>query len=266
MDAYIVKDIVFYCNTSSKSCSAMDDRILDFYDLTFVIKGELTYIINGESYILNENDAILLKPGMLRKRIAGNEPVKYVSFNFHVFDDTKLPQKMFMKNIITHDILKIISFCSHNHISHQYRSKEKLTNILNYILLEIQNILDIESSNLHVIKIVQFINTHITEPISLDTVSKHISLSKEYTSTLFKNETGKTVTEYINERKLLLAKEMLQEGKLTLNDISENVGFENYSYFSKLFKKYYGLSPKQLIKTNNDEILPLKPQKKYFEK
>ena len=248
MDAYIVKDIVFYCNTSAKACSEMKETILDFYDLTFVIKGEMTYIINGHKYLLQENDAILLPPGTLRQRISGNTSVKYVSFNFHVFDDTKLPQKIFMKNIITHDILKIISFCSHNHISRQYRSKEKLTNILNYILLEIQNILDIESNNPHVIKIVQFINTHITEPISLDDVSKHITLSKEYTSAIFKKETGKTVTEYINERKLMLAKEMIQSQKLSLTAIAENLGFENYSYLSKLFKKHHGKSPKQFSK------------------
>ena len=265
MNAYIVKNVLFYCNTSVKFCSEMKEEGINYYDLTFVIKGELTYIINGKKYLLEENDAILLPPGTLRQRLKGKAPAKYVSFNFHTFDDTILPQKIFMKNIITYDILKIISFCSHNHISHQYRSKEKLTNILNYILLEMQNILDIESNNPHVIKIVQFINTHITEPISLDDVSRFVILSKEYTCAIFKKETGKTVTEYINERKLMLAKELIQNNAFPLTTIAENLGFENYSYFSRLFKKYYGKSPKQLSNNVPKENLFFKYEKKHFE-
>ena len=264
MDAYIVKDIVFYCNASKKACTELDNYILNFYDLTFVVKGEMTYVINDKVYTLSENDALLLPPGTNRKRYAGKEPVKYISFNFYVFDDALLPKKMFMKNIITHDILKLISFCSHNHLSHQYHSKEKLANILNCILFEIKNIQDIESSNPHVIKMVQYINTHIFEPISLDSVSKHVTLSKEYTSTIFKKETGKTVTEYINERKLMLAKELIQDNKLPLTAISENLGFENYSYFSRLFKKYYGTSPKHLMKTDSNRDFSSESKAKFF--
>ena len=73
-----------------------------------------------------------------------------------------------------------------------------------------------------------------------------MNLSKEYISYIFKKETGKTVTEYTNERKLFIAKKMILETSYPLTYISERVGYENYSYFSRLFKNKFGVSPRAL--------------------
>lgn len=248
MKSYIVKKIYHYCNVSLQNCSAIPEHIIDYYDFTFVIKGSMTYIANGETFILRENDAIMLKPGTLRQRKSGNSPIKYVSFNFIPFDEKMMIYEPFMKNIISEEIKRIISFFSLRHITSSYYSEEKLMNILNYILLELLNIIDFKSSNPHIIKIIKYINNHINEPVSLSSVSKHINLSKEYIANIFKKETGKTVCEYINERKMLLAKDMIQYHNYSLNQISESLGYENYSYFSRVFKKFFGTSPKEMEK------------------
>ena len=115
--------------------------------------------------------------------------------------------------------------------------------MLNYILLEIMNVLAYDNKNEHIKKAIKYINDNILSPISLSDVSEHIHLSKEYTASIFKKETQKTVTEYITERKMLYAKEMLQSGSFTLPEISANLGYDNYGYFSIIFKRYYGTSP-----------------------
>ena len=137
---------------------------------------------------------------------------------------------------------------SATHISDIYSTREKAMNLLNYILLELNDAVQLESNNKHIIDIIKFINEHISEPITLSTVSDRINLTKEYVSHIFKKETGKTVTDYINERKMMIAKEMLLCSKYELTDISTRLGYDNYSYFSKLFKKQFGTSPSAIRK------------------
>lgn len=248
MEAYIAKEIIHYCNISVRGCSEIEAEVIDYFDFTFVLKGSMTYIADGKKYILKENDAILLSPGTVRERYKSDIPVKYVSFNFLAFDESSLPKRPFMQNVISTDIKKMLSFFSLSHLSPMYRSREKLLNILNYILLELFNVLDFESSNSHVIEMIKYINAHLSEAISLASVSEYVNLSKEYAASIFKKETDKTVNEYINERKMLLAKEMIQSGRYSLNRICEGLGYENYSYFSRIFKRHFNTSPKQFEK------------------
>ena len=250
MSAYIVKELLHYCNVHLKGTSKIVKSCINYYDFTFMLKGTMTYIVNGKSYTLTENDAILIKPGSMRERILTKEPIKYVSFNFTVYDSSVMPKQIYLKDIISHDIRGLVSIFSASHISDIYASREKVMNLLNYILLEIKDILDFESNNKHIIEIIKHINEHISEPITLSNISESINLSKEYTSHIFKKETGKTITDYINERKLIIAKEMILSTSYSLTYISDRLGYENYSYFSKVFKKQFGTTPRVLRKNN----------------
>ena len=246
MNPYIVKELLHYCNVSLKSSNKIESAPIKYYDFTFVLKGRLIYTVNGKTYNITENDAVLIPPGSVRERRKIDESAKYASFNFTVYDDSVIPQGVYFPDIISHDIRRLVSIFSASHISDVYSTREKVINLLNYILLEIKDILDFDSNNKHIIEIIKFINVHISEPLSLSRVSAEVNLSKEYTSHIFKKETGKTVTDYINERKLLIAKEMLLGTEYSLTEISDRLGYENYSYFSKLFKNQFGTSPRAL--------------------
>ena len=56
------------------------------------------------------------------------------------------------------------------------------------------------------------------------------------------------LTEYVNERKMLLAKEFILNREMSLADISTYLGYDNYNYFSRLFKQYLGVTPISLKK------------------
>ena len=88
-----------------------------------------------------------------------------------------------------------------------------------------------------------YIEEHITEDLRLQKISEQMNLSKEYTSYIFKKETGKTLTDYVNERKILLAGELIRSGGISLTEVAAYLGFENYNYFSRLFKRYMEISP-----------------------
>ena len=106
----------------------------------------------------------------------------------------------------------------------------------------------LKSTNEHVLRMVRYVDLHITEKINLGEISRAVGLTREYASYLFSREMGKTLTDYINEQKLLLAREMLIGDGQGLTDIARSLGFENYHYFSRIFKKYFGMSPIEIKK------------------
>ncbi len=113
----------------------------------------------------------------------------------------------------------------------------------------IQNISDEEKalySNPLMNQCVLWIKEHWDQPISLRDVAGALNVNSAYLSRLFKRYTGKTIVDFINELKMERAKEMIEEGGQSLKEISYNLGFQNYNYFYRLFKKVYGISPSDL--------------------
>lgn len=91
-------------------------------------------------------------------------------------------------------------------------------------------------------RVFDYIEGHLTEQIHLSEAAKEIGVSGAYLSTMFKKEIGQNFIEYVNQRKIESAKAMLEEGKLVY-EVSDILGFENSTYFSKVFKRYEGISP-----------------------
>ncbi len=243
MQENIAKDITHFCNISVEHSTNLTEQRIDFYELTIILKGSITYYANGKKITLLKNDAVFLTPGTIRSRENSSMPVHYVSFNFTTGTDTAFPFGNYIKNCVTSDIKMLLSVFPFSHLSSGFHSKEKCLNILNYILWELIDLHHLNCKNSHVLTILKYINEHITEKITLMDIATHLYLSKEYTSYIFKKETGKQLMSYINEQKSLLAKSMILNDNIPLSDVWSYLGFESYDYFSKTFKKYIGVSP-----------------------
>lgn len=90
-------------------------------------------------------------------------------------------------------------------------------------------------------KSVDYVTQNLFKQITLTETAKEVGVTGAYLSTIFKKETGKNFIEYVNIQKIEVAKNMLDEGKLVY-EVSFALGFENVTYFSKVFKKYMGIS------------------------
>jgi two-component system response regulator YesN len=89
----------------------------------------------------------------------------------------------------------------------------------------------------------QYIEEHCYARLSLDEISNHVGLNKNYLSSLFKQETNMTVLQYVVELKLQKAREMLLCTNMKIYEISNKLGYEDIDYFTRLFKKSYGVAP-----------------------
>lgn len=92
---------------------------------------------------------------------------------------------------------------------------------------------------------IDYINSRFQEDISLKDVSEAVYLNVWYLSDLFKREVGRTFSEYVKDKRIELAKELLRDSSLKLYEVAYNVGIKEQSYFSSLFKKETGLTPKK---------------------
>ncbi|REE81019.1 AraC family two component transcriptional regulator [Paenibacillus taihuensis] len=91
----------------------------------------------------------------------------------------------------------------------------------------------------------QYVDAHIEEAVSLKDVAEHVHLNASYFSTLFKEQSQMTFSEFVARRKLQRAKEMLLRTNLPIAEIAERIGYQTAKYFNKVFKEYEDMSPGQ---------------------
>lgn len=105
---------------------------------------------------------------------------------------------------------------------------------------------DAEPENSTIKNIVNYISeNYMQEGLSVKDISSHVFLSASYVCTVFKNETGKTLSQYITEFRMEKAKQLLSDPRYRISDISSNVGYSDGNYFGKSFKKYTGMTPSE---------------------
>jgi len=92
------------------------------------------------------------------------------------------------------------------------------------------------------LSILQYLGTHLREPLSIDELSQRFYMSKYHMMRRFREITGYTIHNYVTEKRLLLAQQMLGRG-MTLSETAEYCGYQDYSTFSRAYKKQFGVSP-----------------------
>lgn len=105
----------------------------------------------------------------------------------------------------------------------------------------------------HVKRAIDYIDSRYSDDITLEDIVDHLKINKSYFCTLFKKETGKTFTEFLNQTRVEKSKSLLLEDISSILDIALAVGFSNQNYFSILFRRYTGITPMQYRKNGGLE-------------
>ena len=96
-----------------------------------------------------------------------------------------------------------------------------------------------------VYRIMEYIKSNFQNKIGLEEVAAYVHLSSSHVGSLFRRKTGQTVSEYLNQVRIEKSKALLRMGDLPISDIAYLCGFGDQSYFTHVFKKQTGLSPKK---------------------
>ncbi|HPT79347.1 MAG TPA: PocR ligand-binding domain-containing protein, partial [Candidatus Atribacteria bacterium] len=122
-------------------------------------------------------------------------------------------------------------------------------NVLNTFLDTVYESRNIKNARL-LSDAMRYINENYNRNLTLESVAQHVYISPFYLSHMFKEELGFTFLEYLTKLRIEEAKKLLMEKDMTIIEVASEVGYEDAGYFSKVFKKYTGISPAQYRKNN----------------
>lgn len=111
-----------------------------------------------------------------------------------------------------------------------------------------------DDKSTHVFKAIAYIDSHLGYNLLLDQVAKHVHLHPGHLSVIFKKETGQTFRDYVMQKKMKRAMEILTMTPAKVSDVANEVGYEDVKYFGQLFKKHTGMTPTEY----RDQTIPSK--------
>ena len=106
----------------------------------------------------------------------------------------------------------------------------------------------VSKKRMELTKLKEYLDEHYTEKISLDELAIHFFINKYYLTKIFKETYGTTINSYIIAKRITRAKQMLRFTDMTLEEIAIAVGMNGGNYFSRMFKKIEGISPREYRK------------------
>ena len=235
----------------------------DTCELYIFVRGKGKFLIEGNEYPLSNGDILLMRPAESHYiDIDASKPYERFSVHFsedffRTFDKDNLLLEPFLNreagtfNRYSRDDFKpeIYNLLINNLLGETDTRYLQISCNLLPLLNEIykvykSNIDTVSQGNSPIQQIVRYINNHINDNITLDTICAKFYISKPQLCRSFKSATGSTVQNYINAKRLVNAKRMLSNG-ISPTRAAQLNGFNDYSVFYRAFCKEYGKAPKK---------------------
>ncbi len=243
----------------------------DYLEMAFVLSGVGRYKIENHIYSVKEGDLIVFNPGVRHQALLDPEAetstteffVGFSDIQFPEYPDNVLPmpEGEFMLHTQGELRQKIFKICSSmeaekaiSRPGKYFMLKSYLMQLLLLVIREqsdfdtLQGSYIFESTNKKYVveQIINYFEDHYNEKISLDQIAANMYLSPFYVSKIFKSETGDTPIRHLINIRLEKARELLEKGyKGSIQEVAAMVGYDDAYHFSKLFKRYYGITPTQ---------------------
>ena len=263
-DTYYVNNETSFSYKRRPSPTPTDDitHLHHTYEILLFYEGDANYHIGGNLYHLNKNDLLLIKPSIYHKiSLFSSRPYSRIVLSFH--------EKDFPPNIVSflqtadsfyhipdgHPILQIFNAMRS---SFEILSKEVFEQFFISATTDILLLLPYIDNNAERKKndnavcstfdnILFYIDKNPDKPLSLALLSETFYLSESHISHLFKTKLNTSAMHYINRKKISYAHSLLVSGIPPIQ-VAEQCSFKNYSTFYRLYKKFFGTSPKDYNK------------------
>lgn len=245
----------------------------DFHKVLFLIQGVVSYNVEGSVYSLRPLDIVLVNHGEIHCPVIDENCIyeRYVLYispsylaNFSTASYSleqcflnaqknhshiiRLPQVE--QNLLLEKLCRIEEAFQDKAYAHELLEEnafvEFLVHLNRGILAHPMDFINQKSYSLKMAPILDYINEHLTENFSLEALSQQFFLSKSYLMHTFKAETGYTIGSYISTKRLFLARDLITKGS-TITDACFLSGFQNYTTFSRAYKKLFHEPPRKLV-------------------
>ena len=217
------------------------------YGLSFTNEGQITYTHKGKSFISDHSNAIILPKGQ-SYTIYGNKSGKFpvINFeckNFNPDTFTILPVKNINSVIEDFERMKALFLSGGN----------KLT-VMSIFYKILESLIKSESAEEDgpLTPALKYLESNYSYDITNKTLALKCNISEVYFRKLFTKTYGISPKQYIINMRINKAKQILSEGILKINAVSEQCGFSNPYHFCRLFKKKTGVTPSEYMNKNRN--------------
>ncbi len=251
----------------------------DFYEVCCFLGGEVEYLVDGRIYHLNPGDILLISPMELHRHVLRTEGTLYerivlwinVDYLKSLSTDSVNLTNCFDGSLPTHnnilrpsavhraEIISLLGELVRENYSDDYGADLSAYGIFVHFMTEL-NRLSLsskkhreygESSDL-VARVLSYIGENYNKEISLEQLSQNFYVSKYHLSHEFSREVGISVYRYIMLKRLVIARQLLQDG-VTPNEACVQCGFGDYTSFYRAFKTEYGINPRAYATKENTQ-------------
>lgn len=271
-------------NVSLENHFGYQDDVCTFSRILLVTEGQGEAWLGQEKHILSPGRLYFIPP-LLNHSIQSDSPLSlcYVHFtdlSMKIFDHfhqqpytLEIPSSDWEAQVLSHIVNSVPSFCLSDFAPVSYEAPLRLLSCVKRFRalpastrLELNGLLHVlmsrfldqkapaaSVSDVRVSKAIWTINRNLRAVPSLDILAAQACLTKNSFIRLFRLHTGSTPTDYIMRRRIMQAQMLFISGHHSVKEVAHLVGYDNLSYFGRIFKRITGVSPLGFIKKRTDE-------------
>ena len=241
----------------------------EFHKLVFFLSGKGNYLVGGRSYALKPNDIVLVERGAIHKAEISSS-VRYervILYIDHAFLKTQSTERSSLDYCFRtasekrsfvirpeserrEELRRILSALETAEHSAEFGHDLMARALLTQLLVELGRGMEAEryyyapeeNRGEKTAEILTYLQEHLTEDISIDRLAEEFYLSKYHMMRLFRTRTGFTIHGYLIDKRLHLARELIERGETAL-EACYSCGYRDYSAFSRAYKKRFQESP-----------------------
>lgn len=249
----------------------------DEFEILYVISGTARFTVGNEHFTAEKEDILFIQPGSIHTAV--KEKGRTFDFIAIVFSEAMIDSNL--QDIIQQKYIKPVCdgeiyisshigkdaeigkyvrqmydvFCKMD-TAYELQMKAALLRIWYLLIMEADRgntERTTSDGSVQTMKdIMIFLQENISEKITLDMLTKRFGMSKEYMCRFFKLRSGMTITAYINSCRVAAAVEMLRDENNSIGLIAVSTGYDNISYFNRMFKRYMHITPGEYRKGLNE--------------
>lgn len=234
-------------------------------DVLLVLAGSGRIQCGGAVYQVSKGSLLILDANMLHAALPGGTP----EFEYcEIIPDTALCEAAGLSSFTTAFItaprrdelaLKLAEACCLIAEQRPASYDRQISGVITALLLHIGESCTApsaayetfpESPKVELVKkVLRYINLNFQKPIHTEDIAEYTGYSRDYLSHAFASVTGRTIVDYTNDYRCKKAQQLLITGSYSVSQALKACGFTNFSYFSKLYKQYNGVSPSDDIRS-----------------
>lgn len=265
---YLHQDYLFF-HLRDQESQTFSMHYHDFHKLILFIEGSVTYCIEGKYYHLRPGDLLLVPNNALHKPLIHHEQpyeriVLWLNPHLHIVSEdcmqcfyTSCDQSHLLRlntknqKYFRHLLEQLETSQKDNLFAHKLLETVHLTQLLiwlNRYILEANHSVTSPDIFYHprITQLIDYININLEKPLPISELATTFYLSKHYLMHFFKTETGYSLHQYIQKKRLIKASHLLQDG-ISPSEVYISCGFTDYSQFARAFKKEFHTTPKAYL-------------------